>query len=77
MTGVRTPARGALRNALACGRARKSRWRRSTTDNYSGFQLIDPYRNWIVACEKFNLTAEAVVEYCARDSYRGSTGQRR
>jgi hypothetical protein len=57
--------------------ARKSRWRRGTTDNHGGFQLIDPYRNSIVAGEKFNLTAEAIVEYCAGDGYRGSTGLRR
>ena len=47
-------------------RARKSRWRAHSSDNCGGFQIIDPMRNWIVAGEKFNCTADDVVEFCAR-----------
>jgi hypothetical protein len=45
--------------------ARKSRWRANNPlYNQSGFQIIDPMRNWIVAGEKFNMSAEQVIEYC-------------
>jgi hypothetical protein len=27
--------------------------------------IVDPMRNWIVAGEKFNCTADDVVEFCA------------
>ena len=33
-------------------------------DNRGGFRLLDPYNNRIVAGEKFDLTAEEVIEYC-------------
>ena len=46
-------------------RARKSRWRLGTIDNRGGFQLLDPYRNWIVAGEKLDMSAEDVIAYCA------------
>ena len=45
--------------------ARKSRWRANSIDNRGGFQIMDPMRNWIVAAEKFNFTAEDVVGFCA------------
>ena len=45
-------------------RARKSR--RLSTDNCGEFQIIDPFHNRIVACEKFDLNTEAVIEYCRR-----------
>jgi hypothetical protein len=45
--------------------AHKSRWRANTIDNLGGFQIIDPMRNWIVAAEKFNFTADDVVAFCA------------
>ena len=46
--------------------ARKGgRWRANTIDNRGGFQIIDPMRNWIVAAEKFNFTADDVIEFCA------------
>ena len=43
----------------------KSRWRKNTIDNRGGFQIRDPMRNLIVAAEKFNYTADDVVEFCA------------
>jgi hypothetical protein len=44
--------------------ARKSRWRANSIDNRGGFQIIDPVRNWIVAGEKFNCTADDVIGFC-------------
>ncbi len=44
--------------------ARKSRWRAGTTDNYGGFALIDPQRNWVVLGTRFELSAEDVLDYC-------------
>jgi hypothetical protein len=46
--------------------ARKSRWRCDTVDNRGAFMLIDPYRNAVVAGERFDLPAEIVVEFCKR-----------
>jgi hypothetical protein len=43
----------------------KSRWRRDSVDNLGGFQLIDPNYNAIVAGERFDLSAEDVIEYCS------------
>src|SRR5215475_8700479 len=45
-------------------RARKSRWRANSIDNLGEFQIIDPMRNWIVAGERFNFTADDVIEFC-------------
>jgi hypothetical protein len=47
-------------------KARKSRWRANSIDNRGGFQIIDTMRNWIVAAEKYNYTADDVVEFCAK-----------
>jgi hypothetical protein len=47
-------------------KARKSRWRANSIDNRGGFQIIDPMRNRIVAAEKYNYTADDVVEFCAK-----------
>jgi hypothetical protein len=55
----------ARRAAHRCGLlACKSRWRRGTIDNFGGFQIIDPWRNTIVAGERFDLDAEDVVTFC-------------
>jgi hypothetical protein len=45
--------------------ATKSRWRRNTIDNHGGFQILDPFRNWIVAGVRFDMTPQQVIEYCA------------
>jgi len=45
-------------------RARKSRWRLGTGDNRGAFMILNPYRNCIVAGERFNLQAEEVVAFC-------------
>jgi hypothetical protein len=36
-----------------------------TLARIGGFQIIDPMRNWIVAAEKFNFTADDVIAFCA------------
>jgi hypothetical protein len=46
-------------------KARKSRWRRDSVDNFGDFQLIDPSRNCVVAGSRFELSAEDVIEYCS------------
>jgi hypothetical protein len=47
-------------------RARKGgRWRAHSIDNQGGFMIVDPTRNLIVAGERFNCTADDVVEFCA------------
>jgi hypothetical protein len=44
--------------------ARKSRWRYDSIDNYGGFQLIDPERNFVVLGTRYELSAEDVIGYC-------------
>jgi hypothetical protein len=44
--------------------ARKSTWRRNSVDNYGKFQLVDVYCNRIEAGERFDMSAEDVLEYC-------------
>lgn len=44
--------------------AKKSTWRRDSTDNYGGFQLIDPQGNYVVAGSSFDLSPEDVIELC-------------
>jgi hypothetical protein len=41
------------------------RWRRGSIDNFGDFMLVDPYRNFVVAGPRFNMTADEVVEFCA------------
>jgi hypothetical protein len=46
--------------------ARKGgRWRANTCDNLGGFMVTDPQRNLIVAGERFNYSADDVIEFCA------------
>jgi hypothetical protein len=49
--------------------ARKSRRHRhpGSTDGFRGFQLVDPDFNWVIAGEKFNLSAEDIIEMCNRE----------
>jgi hypothetical protein len=47
--------------------AKKSRWRLGSINNYGEFQIIDPYTNFIKAGEKFDLSAEEVIDYCRED----------
>ena len=54
----------ARRAASAVGLiARKSRWHLGYSDNYGGFMLLDD-RNRIVAGERFDLSPQAVIDYC-------------
>jgi hypothetical protein len=56
----------ARRAARACGYvARKSRWRRDSIDNYGGFMLVDPATSFSVTGFRYDLSAEAVIEWCA------------
>jgi hypothetical protein len=48
--------------------AKKSRWRVDTLDNFGEFMLIDPSGNFVVAGSRFDLSAEAVIEYCSEKS---------
>ena len=44
--------------------AKKSRWRAGTIDNHGDYCLVDPFRNWVVRGERFDLSAEEVISYC-------------
>jgi hypothetical protein len=46
--------------------ARKSRWRRGSIDNRGEYMLINPMTNFVVAGSRFDLTAEDVVQFCAK-----------
>lgn len=55
--------RAAKRAGLA---AVRSRGRSGTIENWYGqFMLVDPSVNMIVAGEKFTMTAQEVIDYCA------------
>jgi hypothetical protein len=45
--------------------ARKSRCRANSIDNHGGFQILDPMHNWVVAGERLDLSADAVIAFCA------------
>ena len=47
-------------------KARKSRRRVGTIDNFGDFQIIDPKHNWVVAGARYDCTADDVVELCSR-----------
>ena len=49
-------------------RAKKSRWRKASCDNLGKFMLIEPIRNIIVAGQRFELEAKAVIALC--ETYR-------
>jgi hypothetical protein len=44
--------------------ASKSRRRLGAIDNFGGFMLADLSTNCVVAGSRYDLTAEAVIEYC-------------
>lgn len=44
--------------------ARKTRWRAGTIDNLGLFRLIDPFMNAVVAGERYDMTAQEVIDYC-------------
>jgi hypothetical protein len=57
------------RSAKRLGYAlKRSSWRRGSIDNLGGFQIIDPYRNWIVGGERFNLDLDGVEAWLAKRS---------
>jgi hypothetical protein len=63
MTAIEDRARRAAKRIGL--RARKSRWRANSIDNFGGFQIISPWQNRIVAGEKYSMSAEDVIEFCA------------
>lgn len=46
--------------------ASRSRWRKHSIDNHGGFMIIEPNSNRVVWGEKWDLSAEDVIE-CCRD----------
>jgi hypothetical protein len=52
-------------------RAKKSRWRANSTDNFGGFALVDPGANFVVAGSRFDMTAEDVVAWCKESEAAG------
>ena len=55
-------ARGAAKRVGL--QARKSRARTISLDNHGEFMLVDPMRNWVVAGERFDLSAQQVIDFC-------------
>lgn len=56
-------ARRAAKRVGLC--AIKSRRLRGTVNNLGDYRLIDPMCNAVVAGERFDLTAEEVIEVCS------------
>jgi hypothetical protein len=48
--------------------AKKSRCRHAGANNRGEFMLIDLFRNRIVAGERFDLTADDVIDFCREQS---------
>jgi hypothetical protein len=46
--------------------AKRTRWRRDSIDNKGGFMLVNQ-NNCVVAGERFDMSAEEVIAYCAED----------
>ena len=44
--------------------ARKSPRRQDDIDNFGGFQVVDPERNFVIFGPRYDLSAEDVVEFC-------------
>jgi hypothetical protein len=47
--------------------ARRSRWRLGSIDNFGGYRLVDPDGNWVVAGERFDMSAEDVIARCSTE----------
>ena len=47
--------------------AKRSRWRRDSIDNRGGFMIFDPVGNYPVAGDRWDMSAEEVIAYCAED----------
>jgi len=58
-------ATGAPRAAKRVGwAARKSTWRAETVDDCAGLMIIDPFTTTTLCGERFDITAEDVIEIC-------------
>ena len=44
--------------------ATKSRWHGFSLDNHGHFMLVDPSSNSVVGGQRFDMTAEEVIESC-------------
>jgi hypothetical protein len=68
MLVITTPKNDAARVIRAAKRvglvAKRSRWRRYSTDNCGGWTIIDPTINFHIAGERFQLTAQQVIDFC-------------
>jgi hypothetical protein len=45
----------------------RRRWRRGSSDNLGGFQLLNPITNGIVGGVRFDMSAQDVVDYCTEE----------
>ena len=50
--------------------ARKSRSRTISSDNRGEFMLVDPMRNCVIAGERFDLSAQEVIDFCEAPDQR-------
>lgn len=48
-------------------KAIKSRSGRGSVDNYGGYMIIDPARNWVVAGHRFEFSADEAIAFCMGD----------
>jgi hypothetical protein len=44
--------------------ARKSRWRANSIDNLGEFMIIEPRRNFVIVGQRYEYSAEDVIEFC-------------
>lgn len=47
--------------------ATRSRWRKFSIDNHGDFMLVDPSTRGCVFGERYDATAEEVLEFCSDD----------
>jgi hypothetical protein len=47
--------------------ATKTRWQAWSVNNLGGFRLVDAHTNNVVAGERYDMSAEEVINYCASE----------
>src|SRR2546423_11293348 len=52
----------------------KSRSRNFTVDNYGGYRIVDSYRNWLVAGDRFDPTLDDVEGFLTAERFRRRAG---
>ena len=60
-TNLDSRARSAARKV---GLTMKKSRRREDIDNFGEYMLVDPFRNVVVSGERFNMSAEEVIQFC-------------